>query len=236
MSLVATLPDVERFTARYREAGTLPFAEIAIDRRVLREAATVAEGVEKNYKWFAIGFPGTLEALTHTNDFFVPPLGEISAATSSGKPEGIYVSVSGIGGSEQLYENVRKIGGKMWSNRPDVIHGATKADPAIMGTQPMFFQIARAGWGAIWLSLSTQTPLLLLPHDPSDDPEIALNIRAVEREGIGIVYRGESFDELLRKRAAVQARQRKLCGEIKKRWGTFDGLAVAAELFSTPKN
>jgi hypothetical protein len=72
-------------------------------------------------------------------------------------------------------------------------------------------------------------PIVVPEFDPGDDPEIYFNNVAVERLGIGIVYRGQPLGDILAQGKMVSAAQEKVCQEIEQRWGTQNGNDVCAK-------
>ena len=84
----------------------------------------------------------------------------------------------------------------------------------------------------LWISMILGTPLVVPKFDPKDDPELYFNNLAVEKLGIGIVYRGQQLEEILTEVPKIKANSKKLCDEILKRWGTLDGNQYCAKLFA----
>ena len=108
--------------------------------------------------------------------------------------------------------------------------GSVKALPHVIPNKNILFQFARSGWSSVWLSMIVGTPLVVPDFDPGDDPEIYFNNRAVERLGIGAIYRGEPLETILKKREAIREASAKLVAAIKSRWGTLNGTAHVAKL------
>ena len=140
--------------------------------------------------------------------------------------------MSGIAGLEKLYAETGKLGLKIYTNDPKVVPGGIKASPDLVGNPNIKLHFARSGWGSVYLSLFSGTPLVVPEFDPSDDPEIKFNNQTIEKLGIGIIYRGQNLDQLLKESEAVKENMQKVREDILKRWGTLDGNKYAASLFA----
>lgn len=211
---------------------------VNIDAALLAKGAEAARAVEESQKMHAMAYPATFSwqgnyTPLYTNEVLVPPITSLPHGDSGGIfEEGIYVTITGIPGLERLYEEARKIGLKLYSNDTDAVEGSIKALPHVVQNKKIVFQFARSGWGSVWLSLFSGTPIVVPEHDPSDDPEIFFNNRAVEMLGVGIVYRGEPLSEILKKCDAMRANCGREREKILARFGTIDGNAECAKIFA----
>ena len=63
---------------------------------------------------------------------------------------------------------------KKYSNEPELIINSSYKEPKFNGIK-FDFVIGRAGWGIVWECLIKCIPLLIIPPNEFDDPEIFLN-------------------------------------------------------------
>lgn len=195
----------------------------------MNKAAEMANKIEKNYKIHAIAYPGTFSwessyKQKYPDEILVPPLGLIPKPNAEKIEPSIYVTKTGISGLERLYQDADKFGLRIYSNDTHL--------PEIISNKNIQFHFARSGWGSVWLSLLAGTPLIVPEYISEDDPEIFLNNQMIERLGIGMVYRGENFENILTNCEKIKANQKKLRDNILGRWGTVDGMVLAAKIFA----
>ncbi|MBI2637656.1 MAG: hypothetical protein HYW88_02030 [Candidatus Sungbacteria bacterium] len=205
---------------------------------LLEKGAEVARAIEESQKINAMAYPATFSwqenyATRYPTEVLVPPITSLPHGDSGGISEkGIYVTITGIPGLERLYEEARKIGLKLYSNDTNAVKGSVKALPHVVQNEKIIFQFARSGWGSVWLSLFSGTPIVVPEHDPTDDPEIFFNNRAVEALGVGMVYRGEPLSEIIRKCGGMRANCLRAKENILARFGAIDGNKECAKLFA----
>ena len=119
----------------------------------------------------------------------------------------------------------------VYCNDPHAVEGSVAALPQIVPNSNIIFQFARSGWGSVWLSLLSGTPILVPEHAPEDDPEIYFNNKTIESLGIGIVYHGQSLRHILKVCEAIRENCAALRRRIIERWGTLNGHTICAKLF-----
>ncbi len=144
--------------------------------------------------------------------------------------EGVYVTVTGIPGLEHLFEDVQKMGLRVYTHRPELIPGSLLASPHIVADEKIKFHFARSGWGSLWLSFLTDTPFVTRPYHPHDDVEIYFNNKCIENLGIGMVFDKNStvedlFDYAVRYKKSSDALKEKLIAK----YGTLDGVHYTAQ-------
>ncbi|MEK7590519.1 MAG: hypothetical protein AAB454_02300 [Patescibacteria group bacterium] len=210
--------------------------KITLNKNLLGTAVEVADKIEKNQKIHCIAYPATPAYLEnrpprYSSEIEVPPITSFPKINMDSIEKGIYITVSGISGLEKLYEQAGKLSIKIYSNNPNVVPNSEKALPEIITNKNIIFQFARSGWGSVWLSLFAGTPLVVPEYDSADDPEIYFNNLTIEKLGIGIIYRGQSLDELLKQAKEVKNNMAKIRQKIFDRWGTLDGNQYCAKLF-----
>ncbi|MDP3661711.1 MAG: hypothetical protein Q8R17_02590 [bacterium] len=207
-------------------------------KETLLLAAETAQKIEKAQKAHFIAYPATMDYLenrksVYENEISVPPVTDLPKPyEGTAVTEGLYVTVTGIGGLERLFEDAGKLGLKLYSNNAEVIKGSEKVLPSVLSSGKISLHFARSGWGSAWLSLFTKVPIILPEYDGDDDPEILFNNKAIERLGFGMVYRGESLAEILSRVPAMKTAAQKTKAEIMKKFGTLDGNAYAAKMIA----
>jgi hypothetical protein len=210
-------------------------SDIAVDRDFAKEGARLADSIERSQRMHCIAYPATFSGLgnyvsRYPNTHMVPPITSLPPESTEDFPEGIFVTVTGIPGLERLYEEALALGLKLYSNDTDAVLGSEKKLPHVVPNKNILFQFARAGWGSIWLSMLSGTPIVVPDFDPTDDPEIYFNNKIIEELGIGIIYRGQSLADILVARESVQENSRRMREELLERWGTLTGNEICAKI------
>src|SRR3989344_1115555 len=217
-----------------RHALEEPESVIAVDRSLVRRAIVVAEEIEGGAEWHGLAEPSTFSylparALRYPTEEAIQPTIPPPSPDHALMGDGIYVTVTGIPGIERLYREAEALGMKLYSNDPKAIPASERLLPHAVGNPHIKLQFARSGWGSVWLSQLSGTPLVVPDFDPADDPEIYFNNRCVEMLGLGIVWRGQSLVEILadaeKLRPGIQKRNR----DLERRFGTLDGNRYAAQ-------
>ena len=197
---------------------------VTVDRDVLRECSEKFLKMESGFTKRFITVPGTFEEL-HETDTPVPPIIALRKNTVDVPTPSIYVTTSGIAGLSSLAATAGRLGLPVYSNHPEKIPGSRFAPPWIIAHDNIVLHVARAGWGSVWLSLLTETPLLTPAYDPQDDPEIFFNNRRIEELSLGAVDRGQSVEQLQQLQPGIATYKKAL----QDRFGTLDGAAYTAE-------
>lgn len=207
---------------------------IATDPDLLRAGANIADSIEGSQDFNAMAYPGTFSwmpgYIDRYNSVLVPPITNLHESNNEKLEDGLYVTITGIPGLERLYREALELGFKLYSNDTTAVGVIKRTLPKVISNQAIKLQFARSGWGSVWLSMFCGKPIVVPEYDPMDDPEIYFNNKAVEELGIGIVYRGQSLSDIIAQTEVVRANQKKLCTEIKDRWGTLNGNHECARL------
>lgn len=212
-------------------------AEVTVNRDLAKAGAQLADRIERAQGIHAIAYPATFSGaedykLRYPNSHLIPPITSLQHGDIGGEiDDGIFVTITGIPGLERLYEEARNLGLKLYSNDTEAVRGSEKQLPHIIPNKAIQFQFARSGWGSVWLSLFSGTPIVVPDFDPQDDPEIFFNNKMVEKLGIGIIYRGQPLSEILAARDMIRANCEAMREKIVERWGTLDGNSVCAKMF-----
>jgi len=212
-------------------------ADVNISNEVLRTASDEFLRIESQYDCKFISEPGTFQTEKETTSYAaferVPPL----SSPPKKIPEldhgaGVYVTITGIPGLNRLYSDVAASDYHIYTNDGSSIFDATEAPPWIVGNEGIKWHVARSGWGSVWLSIFTETPLLIPEWQNNDDPEIYYNNRRLEDLGIATIYTGQSLEELHQFRSDCIDNMRKLKQEIRQAHGTLDGVDLVAKSIS----
>lgn len=210
--------------------------EIDIDVKLLEDAGKAADKIESMYKIHALAYPGTFDFLKnrkkrYKTEVLTPPIMNVPKTHAGKIDPGVFVTVTGIPGLERLYVEAKALNMNYYSNNPEVVVASIAALPRIISNKNISLQFARSGWGSVWLSMISGTPLVVPDFDSKDDPEIYFNNLAVEKLGIGTIYRGQKLEEILNESVKIKENSKKICGAILERWGTLDGNQYCAKLF-----
>jgi len=208
--------------------------EIATDNGLLKRALPKISAIETSYQTHFLTEPGTFSYQEKKRGEEVVPIPPtILSYTNTHDREylyrGIFVTVTGIPGLERLYEEAKKLGIKVYSNDTKAVPFAEKSSPHVISSPQILLQFARSGWSSVWLSMLSGTPLVVPEWDRDDDPEIYFNNICIEKLGLGIVYRGESLAEILKKAEQLRPGIEKYNQKLLKKFGTLDGTRYAAE-------
>lgn len=180
--------------------------------------------LEDHFDMRCITNPGTF-AKHHENDIAIPLTATLKDDDTDVRTPSMYITASGIPKSAILQQTDLPC----FANAPERITGSTHASPHVLANPNIVLHFARSGWGSVWMSLLSETPLITPPYHPGDDPEIALNNKRIVELGIGIVYEGQSTDSLLKLAEPCRQRMRAYKQELFERFGTLDGATYAAQ-------
>ncbi|MFH1890112.1 MAG: hypothetical protein ABIJ91_00910 [Candidatus Kuenenbacteria bacterium] len=210
---------------------------INIDHRLIKQAIPIAKTIESKQELFCMAYPATFSASTdhkgkYKNEFLVPPITGSPQVNKQNIAKGIYITVSGIPGLEKLYKKAASFNLKIYANNPQAIPGSLKLLPHVISNKNIIFQFARSGWGSVWLSLLSDTPLVIPDFDSNDDPEIYFNNLTIEKMNMGIVYRGQPIEDIIKKLPSIKKSYSNIKEKILKKWRTLDGNAVSAEIIA----
>lgn len=167
----------------------------------------------------------------YNDEILVPPIAPSPQSNNDDIEKGIFVTITGIPGLERLYRDAKRLGLKLYSNDTEAVPGSTYMSPHVIPNKNILLQFARAGWSSIWISMICGTPLVVPEFDYYDDPEIYFNNRSVEELGLGIIYRGQSLEEIFKEVSTIKTSCEKIKNEILTRWGTLDGNRYCAKMF-----
>jgi|AntDeeMetageno50_2_1112565.scaffolds.fasta_scaffold00119_13 hypothetical protein len=210
----------------------------ALPEELLSAARQRAVETEQEHDLQFISEPGTFthcpdRTPTYPTEELVAPLMEPPEPPETEPNRGIYVTVSGIPGLEELYQEARSLDYNVYTNDPEALGGGTKALPSVLGSDAIEFHVARAGWGSVWLSLFTETPLLMPAWQPSDDPEIRYNVEAIEAVGIGSTFNEHQSKVLPDYGNRIRSNMRELKDQLRAEYRTLNGIDLAARKIAT---
>ncbi|GEM_PF-342110 len=167
----------------------------------------------------------------YQDEILVPPIAPPPQANNDDIDKGIFVTITGIPGLERLYQDAKRLGLKLYSNDTEAVPGSIRMSPHVIPNKNIVLQFARAGWSSIWISMISGTPLVVPEFDSHDDPEIYFNNRSVEELGLGIMYRGQPLEEILKEVGRIKASCTAIKDQILGKWGTLDGNRYCAKMF-----
>lgn len=207
------------------------------DRDLLKKGIAIADKIESAQKMKAIAYPATFSCYPsyrsrYEREILVPPIMSLPKVNRDKIDQGIFVTVSGILGMQEIYQVTTMEGLKIYTNDPEKISNGIKASPDLIGNPNIVFQFARSGWSSVWTSLIVGTPLVAPEFVENDDPEIYFNNRCLEEMKLAVIYRGQPLKEILSKLEEVKDAYRKITKYILDRWDTLDGNDCAAKIFA----
>ncbi len=210
---------------------------INIDPHAIEKGIDAARWVESAQNMRAVAYPATFSGSDlyeswYADEILTPPIRPIPLENKEALGKGIFVTITGIPGLEELYKEAQDFGLLIYCNDMEAVPGSIRALPHIIPNEHVVFQFARSGWGSVWLSMMCGTPIVVPEYDPKDDPEIYFNNKMVEELGIGIIYRGQPLKEILSMRETVQKKCATMRERILARWGTLDGNQYCAKIFA----
>jgi hypothetical protein len=211
-------------------------SRISASRDLIRKGIEIAKWVEKDQKIHALAYPGTFsykknKPSRYENEVEVPPIAPPPKDNFESIDPGIFITITGIPGLERLYTEAKQLGLKLYSNDPGAVPESVQALPHIISNKNISFQFARSGWSSVWISLISETSLVVPEFDRHDDPEIFFNNMCVQAMELGVIYSGQPLEEIVKKTPGIIASYQKLKKEILVKWGTLDGNRYCAELF-----
>lgn len=206
----------------------------AIDDSLLDRAIDLNKEIEKKYDRHFVAEPGTFfnpeqTAGKYPTEITTPP--NIAPPKRNNYEDvlpGVYVTVTGIPGLDDLFSEVEKIGLKIYTNKPEVVRRGIPMPPHILGHHKIVLHFARGGWGATWGSMLTGVPFVTPEYSGTDDPEIYYNNKCIERHGLGKVYRGETLPELLLYVEEFKNKAEDMRKYLLNKYGTLNGVEYTA--------
>lgn len=199
---------------------------IAISDTLLQQAVNKMKELEDAFRAYFISVPGTFAP--KDGDIPIPPTA-IEKPWTETIERGVYVTTSGIPNTESLTQITEALQMPVYTNNAAKIPGALELPPSALASEHIVAHIARAGWGAIWSSILTETPLITLPYSSTDDPEIYFNNGRIAELGIGAVWNGQSVK-------LVESMKSDVCAYKSALLEQFDGkkgAEIAAEKIAT---
>jgi len=199
---------------------------IAIEDTLLTQAAKKMKHLEDGYDEHFISIPGTFAP--ESNDIPIPP----SANTKTWSDDlelGVYVTVSGIPNVDSLTQITDALGVPVYTNDASKIPNGIELPPEILMSKKIVAHIARAGWGAAWSSLLSETPLITLPYTSTDDPEIYFNNIRIQEIGVGTVWNNQTLEDIYDMQSSVSSYKTMLNEQFEGK----NGATIAAEKIAT---
>jgi len=212
-------------------------SKVNISQNVLEKLIPYYIALEKKQTIRFIAEPATFSYLTnrpntHNPEIYTPPSTNqhLRKFRHFFVSKGIYVTVTGITGlNKRLFKEIHNIGLKIYTNKPGLIPFSKKAKPSIVSHKNIILHFARVGWGSAWMSQFTKTPLIALPYDSKDDPEVYFNNICIEKIGLGKVYTGQHIEELLEFGKGYEKNIDAINNDLLKKYGTLNGVEYTAE-------
>ncbi|MFH1711799.1 MAG: hypothetical protein ABH846_01005 [Patescibacteria group bacterium] len=211
---------------------------VAADRKLLKKGSEYYKKAETDQALHFIAEPATFAYLgdrpkTYADEIMTPPNSNQSLKSNTLQKlltrRGAYVTITGVYSRAHLFNEMYRVGLKIYTHKPSLIQKSRRAAPSIILHKNILLQFARIGWGSAWLSFFTRTPLITMPFYSHDDPEVYFNNVCIEKVGLGKIYNGESVKELLNWSGEYRANADKMENYLLQKYGTVRGVPYTAE-------
>lgn len=192
------------------------------NRQVLEQVQRYAEEFESRYLTTQLPYVHTLSGnptFSHEGKILTPHLkrarppsgvfaldeaGEYTLPSSIEPGKGVYVMVSGSeigkGATNDLAYQFYNAGYDIIAPKWLKLGYGKAAIPDVIFHPDIKAILARPGWGIGWMAMEGEVPLLILPHQGNDNPEMHFNIQAMQEYGLGRVFndRLDIIEDLIR--------------------------------------
>src|SRR3989344_8680940 len=214
---------------------------LGFDPKVLQEVRyKIANKIEEDKSLHLMSEPSifsyNISRKRWRNEIFTPPFTHLPEKNSEDVEEGMYVMISGIAGLRPLFDQARDFGMKLYcpSSVKDLNGADNTRHPSFVTNPNIRYQFARTGWSTVWWSHMSETPLITLPYQHGDDPEIFFNEKTVTRLGIATLYDpGKDNPKEVLERADLLSPHIKGVNErLLSVYGTIDGINYMAKVIA----
>ncbi|MBI5065258.1 nucleotide sugar dehydrogenase [Candidatus Woesearchaeota archaeon] len=209
-------------------------SEIEIDEELLNESAELFEEIENSQSLCFMQQPNSFsyrkKTIEKSNKLDVPPFYELDKTTDVNIERGIYATITGIPGLEKFYDDVTKSGLKVYSSKKVENIDSEVQLPNVLQNDNILFHFCRSGWGSIAKSIITEKPIITLPYQKGDDPEIYFNNKTLKELDLAI-FLDPDFDtsKLFVQGEKIKKNYSALKNELKTTFGTTDAFSYTAE-------
>lgn len=209
--------------------------EIRINTTLLSKASRIFKKIENSKTLCFIQTPNSFsydnKIKPRDNEIIVPPFYKFNNTLNVKEKiseEGAYVTISGIPGLENFYEVVKKLNLKLYSSKEIKNTTSQIENPEVLKNKNILFHFCRAGWGSIAKSIITEKPILTLPYQKGDDPEIFFNNKTLSNLNLALFFNENcEVKELLNYRNQIIENYKKLKVQLKKNFGTLNAFKYA---------
>jgi hypothetical protein len=209
---------------------------IKVEDNLLDEGAKYYHKIEADKTMRFIAEPATFSYMgnkspTHKSEILTPPNTNQRLRNPFLKfiRRGVYVTVTGVYGLNHLFDEMHKMRLNVYTHKTGFMPFSKKASIDVISHKNVLMHFARVGWGSAWLSFNTETPLIALPYDSNDEPEVYFNNLSIEKLGIGKIYNGEHLDELLEFTDSYKKTVKSIKNDLLKKYGTLNGVEYTAK-------
>jgi len=145
-------------------------------------------------------------------------------------PEGsVYYNLSGATGAldAEIIRAASRTNLRLY-RAPEIDGPGIPTGPAIIFNKNCIGQIARAGWGTIWMCQLAGKPIMAPEFRENDDPEIFHNNKTVQSLGLGVIFESIS-QEVIERAVATTTKIKELNNQLLRTFGTLDGIEFVAQ-------
>ncbi len=209
-------------------------SEININEEFLMKSAEIFKEIENSQSLCFIQQPNSFsyrkQSVEKSNKIEVPPFYELDKTTDVNIEKGIYATITGIPGLEAFYEAVTKSGLKVYSSKKVENVDSEVKLPNVLQNDNILFHFCRSGWGSVAKSIIAEKPIITLPYQKGDDPEIYFNNKTLKELELAI-FLDADFDtsKLFFQGEKIKKNYLALKNELKNNFGTTDAFGYTAE-------
>jgi|TARA_Y100000310_G_scaffold344034_1_gene454674 hypothetical protein len=208
---------------------------VKVDNNLLDEGVKYYSGIEKNQTLRFIAEPATFSCMEnkspgHKSEILTPPNTNQKLRNPFFRfiKRGVYCTITGIYGMNQIFNEMHKMHLSVYTHKTGFMPFSKRAPIDVISHKNILMHFARVGWGSAWLSFNTETPLIALPYDSNDEPEVYFNNLSIEKLGIGKIYNGQRIDELLEFGNKYKKTVKTIKADLIKKYGTLNGVEYTA--------
>ena len=216
--------------------------DIKINPEILLKNIKLAKSVEGQFKLRfipclnSLSFDKQQENVNRNNEVKTPPLiSEVKRRKSFQSDSNnirTYVSISGIAGLGEIYEEALDLDHILFANKSSVCKGKVKhLSPLLINETPINYIFSRAAWNTIWLSNILGITLICPKFVHLDHPEIFFNLKTIERLQLGYVWdkNKQSLKNFIKNIDYKKQKVPSIYFRMLKKYGTLNGIEFCAK-------
>lgn len=199
----------------------------------LHEFASVAQKEEKSYKIIFMPEPNAFSYTRRKKlprEISVPPLTH-ALKSNIRLRKSVFYNLSGATDLQdsRVIDAARQTQLQLYKSIGSEGPGLPKG-PEVVFNKSCMAQVARSGWGTIWMCILARKPIITPAFVANDDPEMFHNQKTIEKLDIGVVFKKINHS-VMENAIGKVASIKKVRTSLLRKYGTLNGLHyVAAEI------